>query len=100
MALARVVEGLFVRAGRESDGERRDGDPPAVEHAEELVEPLASLAEQVLFGDLRIDERELPRIRRAPAHFSIFLRTREPRRILRHDDVADLGAPAGLTGHG
>ena len=47
-----VLEGLVVGAHRQADRERRDRDAAAVEDRQEILEPLAPLAEQVLLGDL------------------------------------------------
>src|SRR5581483_12207328 len=93
-ALLRVLVGLVVRAHRQPHRERRHRDATAVEDREELLESLAALAEQVLLGHLGVDERELARVRRAPAHLLVLLRTGEAGGVLRDDDVRDLFAAA------
>src|SRR5205823_3167122 len=71
--LPRVRGREVVRALREADAHRGDRDPPAVEDLEELAEAVPARPEQVLPGHDAVLERELPRIRGAPAELAHLL---------------------------
>src|SRR5437899_2498297 len=57
LSLLRVREREVVRTLCEADSHRRNGDAAAVEDLEELVEAVATLAEQVLLGHGAVLER-------------------------------------------
>src|SRR5262249_54265408 len=67
LRLARVRVRKFVAALGEPDAHRGDGDTPAVEDLQELLQPRAARTEEVPFRQARSLERELARVRRAPA---------------------------------
>ena len=57
VAFLGVFERLVVGAHRHPHRQRRHRDPAAVEDREELVQPLAALAEQILLGHFGVGER-------------------------------------------
>ena len=69
-----------------------DGDAPAVEHLEELLEALAPLADQVLLGHPHVVEEELGGVGAVQAHLLEARPHREARRAGGHDDGADARA--------
>ena len=75
--LAERVAALGVRdsvleAGlHDADRERRDRDAAVVEDREEVAEPAAPLAEEVLLGHAAAVEREAVRVGGVPAHLPI-----------------------------
>ena len=80
------IRDLGVKATlRQTDGQRRDRDPPGREDLQTLREPPAALAEQASSSTARHSEHHLARVARAPAH----LRGTEAR--------LDPGGSAGTT---
>src|SRR5581483_4259829 len=90
LALPGIRVRKVVTTLRKADAHRGDGDAAAVEDLQELLEAVAARAEQVAFRDARSLERQLARIRRAPAELLHRLRDDIPVGAVLDDDVRDL----------
>ena len=95
-----VPEGRLVGALSAAEGERGDGDAPAVEDLERVREPVPHLAQAVLVGEEAVLEDELARIGGAEAELVLLLAVLEARRPLLHDEGGAAVVRVALVGEG
>jgi hypothetical protein len=100
LALLGVGQRLVERALREADAHRRDPDAPDVEDVQELLEPGAARAQEVLLRHAALGERQRPRVRRVPAHLPVRLALLVAGRAVLDDDVRDLRVTVAGAGDG
>ncbi len=72
------------------DGQGGDRDPAVVEDGQELAEPLAALAEEMVGRHPAVLEHQPVGVRSVPTHLPVGRFDREPVRAGRDDDGADL----------